>query len=66
MFLLAFWSIQNSNKTQTKKEKEKVRFIQIIVYPGDKKLSFLTRCPLYSVNFIEVFLWDFIRKTAGT
>ena len=33
---------------------------------GAKKLSVLTRCPLYSVRFMEVFLCEFIRKTAGT
>ena len=33
---------------------------------GMKKLSALTRCLLYSARFLEVFLWEFIRKTAGT
>ena len=33
---------------------------------GIKKLSALTRCPLYRVRLVEVFLWEFIRKTAGT
>ena len=32
---------------------------------GMKKLSVLTRCPLYSIRFKEVFR-EFIRKTAGT
>ena len=32
---------------------------------GLKKLSALTRCPLYTVRFREVFLYEFIRKPAG-
>ena len=53
--LLVFQSTQN----------EVVRFIQVIFYPRGKKLSVLTRCPLYSVRFMEVFLCEFIGKTAG-
>ena len=54
MFLLVFQSTQNEV------------VIQVIFYPGGKKLSVLTRCPLYSVRFMEVFLCEFVRKTAGT
>ena len=52
MSLLTFWSTQNMNKNQ--KKNEKVRFIRLIFYPRDKKLSVLNRYPLCSVRFVEV------------
>ena len=64
MFLLAFSSTQNIIKNRIKWKS--LRYAGDFFTLGIKKISVLTLCPLYSVRFTEVFLWEFIRKTAGT
>ena len=51
---------------QSQIEKWKMNCRTILHHLGRIHHLYHKRCPLYSVHFIKLFLWEFIRKTAGT